>query len=87
MQEPVRVTIIEDQREIREGLRFLIDQTPGYRCSSSFGSMEEALPAMEADPADIVLMDLGLPGMSGLEGIRRLKQRQPRAPSGGAHDI
>jgi DNA-binding NarL/FixJ family response regulator len=75
--DPIRVTIIEDQREIREGLRFLIDQTPGYRCRSAFGSMEEALPAMEADQADIVLMDLGLPGMSGLEGIRRLKQANP----------
>jgi DNA-binding NarL/FixJ family response regulator len=39
--------------------------------------MEEALQAIEADPADIVLMDLGLPGMSGLEGIRRLKQANP----------
>jgi CheY-like chemotaxis protein len=39
--------------------------------------MEEALPGMEADKSDIVLMDLGLPGMSGLEGIRRLKQANP----------
>jgi DNA-binding NarL/FixJ family response regulator len=40
--------------------------------------MEEALSAMSAVPVDIVLMDLGLPGMSGLEGIRRLKQRHPQ---------
>jgi DNA-binding NarL/FixJ family response regulator len=75
--EPIRVVIVEDQRDIREGLRFLIDNTRSYRCTGSFGSMEEALAGMPAVAADIVLMDLGLPGMSGLEGIRRLKERYP----------
>jgi DNA-binding NarL/FixJ family response regulator len=75
--DPVQVAIVEDQRDIREGLKFLIDGTPGYRCTGAFGSMEEALPAVDPDRADIVLMDLGLPGMSGLEGIRRFKERYP----------
>jgi DNA-binding NarL/FixJ family response regulator len=75
--DPIQVTIVEDQREIREGLRFLINNTPGYRCAGCFGSMEEAFPAMTGQQGDIVLMDLGLPGMSGLEGIRRLKQTYP----------
>jgi DNA-binding NarL/FixJ family response regulator len=73
----VQVAIVEDQRDIREGLKFLIDGTPGYRCTGAFASMEEALPAVEPGRADIVLMDLGLPGMSGLEGIRRFKERYP----------
>jgi DNA-binding NarL/FixJ family response regulator len=77
VRESIQVTIVEDEREIREGLRFLIDHTPGYRCPGCYGSMEEALPAMVATQPDIVLMDLGLPGMSGLEGIRRLKQAHP----------
>ena len=72
------VAIVEDQREIREGLRFLIDNTPSYRCTGAFGSMEDALTGLSTVPGDIVLMDLGLPGMSGLEGIRRLKQRHPQ---------
>jgi DNA-binding NarL/FixJ family response regulator len=76
--DPIQVVIVEDQRDIREGLRFLIDNTPGYRCTGAFGSMEEALPAAEPGGADIVLMDLGLPGMSGLDGIRRFKERYPR---------
>ncbi|MGH9315060.1 MAG: response regulator [Vicinamibacterales bacterium] len=78
MPELIHVAIVEDQRDIREGLRFLIDSTPGYRCTGCFGSMEEALPAMPSLPADIVLNDLGLPGMSGLEGIGRLKQGHPQ---------
>ena len=75
--DPVRVAIVEDQRDIREGLRFLIDSTPGYCCAGCFPSVEEALPAISAQAVDLVLMDLGLPGMSGLEGIRVLKERRP----------
>jgi DNA-binding NarL/FixJ family response regulator len=75
--EPIRVAIIEDQPRIREGLRALIDGTPGYRCTSSFGSMEEALEKIGDALPTVVLVDIGLPGMSGIEGIRRLKQRYP----------
>jgi DNA-binding NarL/FixJ family response regulator len=73
----IRVAIIEDQREIREGLRFLIDGTAGYRCTGAFASMEEALPAVRPGFADVVLCDIGLPGMSGIDGMRFLKERDP----------
>jgi DNA-binding NarL/FixJ family response regulator len=71
------VAIVEDQREVREGLRFLIDGTEGYRCTGCFASVEEALPALAPALPDVVLMDLGLPGMSGIEGIRLLTGRHP----------
>ena len=77
MADRIRVAIVEDQTDIREGLRFLLDHTPGYRCSGSFGSVEHALPAITGASEDIVLMDLGLPGLSGVEGIRLLKERCP----------
>ena len=77
MPQPISVVIVDDQPDIREGLRFLIDNTPGYRCSGTFRSVEEAQPSLEASGPDIVLMDLGLPGMNGIEGIRRLKKSRP----------
>jgi DNA-binding NarL/FixJ family response regulator len=73
----IRVAIVEDQRDIREGLRFLIDGTPGYRCAGAFSSMEEALPRIAPKSADVVLTDIGLPGLSGIEGIRILKEKHP----------
>jgi DNA-binding NarL/FixJ family response regulator len=73
----VRVATVEDQPEIREGLRFFIDNTPGFRCAGSFESVEEALPMLTPAHVDLVLMDLGLPGMSGIDGIRLVKDRQP----------
>ena len=76
MAEPIRVAIVEDRREIRDGLAALVAGTDGFECTAAFRSMEEALPALEARPPDLVLVDIGLPGMSGIEGIRRLKAKR-----------
>jgi len=73
----LKVGIIEDQPRIREGLRSLIDGTDGYRCVGSFGSMEEALAQLDRELPDVMLVDIGLPGMSGIEGMRHIKARHP----------
>jgi DNA-binding NarL/FixJ family response regulator len=74
------VAIVEDLREIREGLAMLIGGTPGLRCAGTFSSMEEALAWLgpgAPDLPDVTLVDLGLPGMDGIEGIRVLRERHP----------
>ncbi len=73
----IKVAIIEDERQIREGLSVLIDGTEGYCCLGSYRSMEEALPRIASNPPDAILVDIGLPGMSGIEGIRLLRDRHP----------
>jgi len=77
---PVRVVLIEDLREVREGLTVLINGTPGFRCTGSHRTMEEALASLERTPCDAVLTDIGLPGMSGIDGIRILRERFPGLP-------
>lgn len=76
-QKIIRVAIVEDRREIREGLTMLISGTDGFDCAGSYRSVEEALEKISHQPPDIVLMDIGLPGMSGIEGLRILKERYP----------
>src|SRR5215510_9287876 len=73
----VKVAIVEDVRSLREGFWMLIDGTPGFRCTGSFRTMEEALEKIGSDLPDVVLVDIGLPGMSGIEGSRLLKERYP----------
>ncbi len=74
---PIKVAIIEDQRDIRECLTFLINGTEGFACTGSYRSMEEALDRIGHSLPDIVLSDIGLPGMNGIEGVRILKERHP----------
>jgi len=73
----IRVAVIEDRREIGDGLAALINGTEGYCCTGAFRSMEQALAGIGASLPDIVLVDIGLPGMSGIDGIRFLKERYP----------
>jgi DNA-binding NarL/FixJ family response regulator len=75
--DPLTVGIIEDQREIREGLAALIGGTPGFECTGAFRSVEEAMPPLQAHPPQVLLLDVGLPGMSGIEAIPLLKERCP----------
>ncbi len=73
----IEVAIIEDEREVREGLAFLISQTEGFRCRHRYSSMEEAFAGFAGDVPQVALVDIGLPGMSGIEGVRILRQRHP----------
>jgi DNA-binding NarL/FixJ family response regulator len=73
----VGVAIVEDVGDIRGGLAALIDGTDGYCCLGAWGSMEEALHRIRSPLPDVVLVDIGLPGMTGIEGIRILRERYP----------
>jgi DNA-binding NarL/FixJ family response regulator len=76
----LRVVIIEDLREVREGLTMLINGTSGFACARSYRTMEDALKHIGDDRPDVILTDIGLPGMSGIEGIPRLREHYPEVP-------
>jgi DNA-binding NarL/FixJ family response regulator len=76
----LNVVLIEDVREVREGLSALIDEAAGFRCAAACRTMEEALASPATSKADVILTDIGLPGMSGIDGIRVLQERWPRVP-------
>jgi DNA-binding NarL/FixJ family response regulator len=77
---PVRVVIIEDLLEVREGLAVLINGTSGFACAGRFRTMEDALAGIDASRPDVILTDIGLPGLNGIEGTRILSARYPDVP-------
>ncbi|MBI4663154.1 MAG: response regulator transcription factor [Verrucomicrobia bacterium] len=75
--EPLKVAIVEDTRETRESLALLINGSPGFRCVAACPTAEQALNQIPSLKPDVVLMDIGLPGMSGVECIQMLKTKLP----------
>lgn len=73
----IRVAIVEDNRTILQGLSLLIDGTPGYACIGAYTDCESLLAEIAEVRPGVLLMDIGLPGMSGIEGVRRVKAVMP----------
>lgn len=75
----IKVAVIEDQRDIRDGLQVLINGSGGYRCTGAYRSIEEALARIVNEAPDVLLLDIGLPGMSGIDGIPLLQEKCPQS--------
>jgi len=73
----ISIAIIEDDEDIRESLEILIRTTEDFECAGTFADAEAGLGFLTANPADIVLMDIHLPGMDGIECVRQLKSVHP----------
>ena len=73
----ISIALIEDDRRIREGLRVLLEGSSGFRCINAWRSMEEALAHHWNPIPAVVLIDIGLPGISGIEGLALLRERYP----------
>ena len=73
----IKISIIEDDKEIRESLAILIEGTDGFSCVSHYGSVELALEKIENDAPNVILMDINLPGMTGIEGVKLIKEKMP----------
>ncbi len=71
----ITVAIVEDIKEIREGLKLLIDSSEGFACSEVYVNAEEAVSGLLTSKPDVVLMDINLPGMNGIEAVRQLKEK------------
>lgn len=72
----IDVIIVEDNDIIREGFSMLINGTEGYSCIGAYSNCEDFLDELDDKPVDVVLMDIGLPGMNGIEGLKKAKEKR-----------
>ena len=73
----LRLVIVEDDALLRENLGLLLGGEPGIVVAANCASAEEALLALPTARADVMLSDLGLPGLRGVDLIRRAKALYP----------
>jgi DNA-binding response OmpR family regulator len=71
------ILLVDDDELMRRSLAFNLEQA-GFRASAA-ASAEDALALARRDPPDLILLDIGLPGMDGLDALKRFKE-QFRAP-------
>jgi len=73
----IKVAIVEDEVDINQGLNHLIRLSEGFECRTYLNA-EDAMKGIASHTADIVLMDINLPGMNGIDCTRILKQKYPK---------
>ena len=74
----ITVAIVEDDAALRDPLALIVDGSSGLVCAGAFEDAESLL-ASSLEALDVILLDLGLPGMSGAEALGPIRARWPRA--------
>jgi DNA-binding NarL/FixJ family response regulator len=70
--EPIRVVLVDDQQMVRAGFRMVIDSQPDLRVVGEAGDGAAAVELLRGTPADVVLMDVRMPGTDGIEATRQV---------------
>ena len=73
----INVAVVEDNNTIREGLKILIDGAKGYACVATYAECKAMIEGIKSVNPDILLIDIGLPGMNGIQGIKEAKEILP----------
>jgi DNA-binding NarL/FixJ family response regulator len=73
----MNILLVDDHPMVREGLRAVLEQEPDLRVAGEAGDGQTALEACDLLHPDVVVMDVGLPGLDGIEATRLLRSRAP----------
>src|SRR5262245_47227467 len=75
----IAVMLVDDHAVVRMGFRLLIEAAPDMRVVAEAESGEDAVRAIEEARADVVVLDISMPGIGGLEAVHRILARAPQA--------
>ncbi|HXS68931.1 MAG TPA: response regulator transcription factor [Candidatus Polarisedimenticolia bacterium] len=74
----IKISIVEDQHEMRESLVAWLGDAPGLKCVGAHATGEDALKKIPGEKPDVVLMDINLTGMNGIQCVSRLRGILPK---------
>lgn len=77
---PVRIVLVDDDALVRAGLRLMLDGSDGIRVVAEAADGADVPATLDAHPADVVLMDLRMPGVDGITATRQVRAR-PTPPA------
>jgi len=75
---PISIAIVEDLKDVAEELAHVFNEEADLVCTQVYHNAEEAITFLQQKPVDVVLIDIGLPGMSGIEAIIELREKVPQ---------
>jgi len=76
----IRVCVVDDHAVVREGLKRIIAENPGMAVTAEAGDGIEAMRVIQAEPCDVVLLDITMPNRSGLDVLKQIRTESPRLP-------
>src|SRR6516165_7048945 len=77
--QPIKVCLVEDSKEVREGMVSLLTLDERFEVLAAYTDAETATDQLPSWNADIIIMDINLPGMSGIDCIRKVKKACPNS--------
>ncbi|MDZ8187093.1 MAG: response regulator transcription factor [Nostoc sp. ChiSLP02] len=77
---PIKILLVEDDELFRLGLRVRLQQEPGLEIVAEAEDGETAIELVKQNLLDVVLLDVGLPGIGGIEACRQIKEQNPLLP-------
>jgi DNA-binding NarL/FixJ family response regulator len=72
-----RIVIVEDDQEIRNSFTLIVNSSQKFMVVNAYAKCEEAIEALNRDKAEIILMDIELPGINGIQGTKIIRDKAP----------
>lgn len=72
-----RIAIFEDNPTLRQSLRILLDGVDGYIVCGDYANCDQVTAVVEEQQPDVVIMDIGMPGVDGIRGLQLIKEQRP----------
>lgn len=74
---PHKLLIFEDNARLRQSLELLLNDEKTFRVMASYPDCRNAIEAIEETAAELIVMDIDMPGMNGVEGVKMIKSTYP----------